>query len=53
MASWLVGGRELTITFTITFTIRGRLSRPIMARPMSRRERRLYAERQAAEEQGA
>lgn len=41
-------GRELTITFTI----RGRLIRPIMARPMSRRERREYAQRKAVEAEG-
>lgn len=39
-------GRELVITFTI----RGTLIRPIMARPMSRGERRIYAEYQASEE---
>ena len=39
-------GRKLTIAFTI----RGTLVRPIMARDMSRRERRLYAEQEHAEE---
>ena len=39
-------GRELIVTFTI----RGTLIRPIMARPMSRGERRIYAEHQASEE---
>ncbi len=42
-------GRELTITFTI----RGKFVRPIMARPMSRRERRIYAERKAVEDEDA
>ena len=41
-------GRELTITFTV----RGTLVRPIMARPMSRGERRIYAQRKAVEEKG-
>ena len=39
-------GRQLTIAFTI----RGGLVRPIMAGDMSRRERRLYAEDENAEE---
>jgi len=39
-------GRRLTIVFTIRDT----LVRPIMARDMSRRERRLYAEEDNAEE---
>ena len=39
-------GRRLTIVFTIRAT----LVRPIMARNMSRRERRLYAEEENAQE---
>ncbi len=39
-------GRQLTIVFTIRAT----LIRPIMARDMSRRERRLYAEQENAKE---
>jgi hypothetical protein len=39
-------GRRLTVVFTVRDT----LIRPIMARGMSRRERRLYAERENAEE---
>ena len=39
-------GRQLTIVFTIRDTV----IRPIMARDMSRRERRLYAEQANAEE---
>jgi len=39
-------GRRLTIVFTV----RDRLVRPIMARDMSRRERRLHAEEENAEE---
>lgn len=39
-------GRRLTIVFAI----RESLIRPIMARDMSRRERRLYAEQQDADE---
>jgi len=39
-------GRRLTIVFTI----REKLVRPIMARDMSKRERRLYAEEENAEE---
>ena len=39
-------GRRLTVVFTI----RGSLVRPIMARDMSRRERRFYAEQEHAEE---
>lgn len=35
---------------TIVFTIRDTLVRPIMARDMSRRERRLYAEEENAQE---
>lgn len=40
-------GRRLTIVFTI----RNTLVRPIMARDMSRRERRLYAEEENAQEE--
>ncbi len=40
------GGRRLSIVFTL----RGSLVRPIMARDMSRKERRLYAEQENAEE---
>ena len=39
-------GRRLTVVFTT----RGSLVRPIMARDMSRGERRLYTERENAEE---
>src|SRR5437016_2476274 len=39
-------GRRLTVVFTV----RQQLVRPIMARDMSRRERRLYAEQENAEE---
>jgi uncharacterized DUF497 family protein len=39
-------GRRLTVVFTI----RESLVRPIMARDMSRRERRIYAEQENAEE---
>ena len=39
-------GRRLTVVFTIRET----LVRPIMARDMSRRERRLYEEQENAEE---
>jgi uncharacterized protein len=40
-------GRRLTIAFTIRNTV----VRPIMARDMSRRERRLYAEDEDAQEE--
>lgn len=39
-------GRELAIVFTI----RGKLARVISARPMSRRERRVYAQAKPSEE---
>jgi len=39
-------GRRLTVVFTV----RNQLIRPIMARDMSRQERRLYAEEENAEE---
>lgn len=50
-ARYYVLGRSNTgRRLTIVFTIRGSLVRPIMARDMSRRERRLYAEQENAEE---
>ncbi len=50
---FLLGRSNEGRALTITFTIRGRLIRPITARPMSRGERRIYAERKAVEEKDA
>ena len=47
---YLLGQTNVGRRLTIVFTIRETLVRPIMARDMSRRERRSYAEEQNGEE---
>lgn len=47
---YLLGRSNAGRRLTIVFTMRETLVRPIMARDMSRRERRLYAEQENAEE---
>lgn len=47
---YLLGQTNSSRPLTIVFTIRDTLVRPIMARDMSRRERRLFAEQENAEE---
>ena len=44
-----LGRTDLDRPLAIAFTLRGSLLRVISARPMSRRERRFYAQAQAAE----
>jgi uncharacterized DUF497 family protein len=46
---YILGRTSAGRRLTIVFTVRGSLMRPIMARDMSRRERRLYAEQENAE----
>lgn len=48
---YLLGCTTAGRRLTIAFTIRSTLVRPIMARDMSRRERRLYAEDENAQEE--
>ena len=50
MRHYVLGRSNAGRTLAIVFTIRATLVRPIMARDMSRRERRLYAEQEHAEE---
>lgn len=50
MRHYVLGRSNAGRTLAIVFTIRATLARPIMARDMSRRERRLYAEQENAEE---
>ena len=50
MRHYVLGRSNAGRTLAIVFTIRATLVRPIMARDMSRRERRLYAEQENAEE---
>lgn len=47
---YVLGRSNVGRRLTIVFTIRETLVRPIMVRDMSRRERRLYAEQENAEE---
>jgi hypothetical protein len=47
---YLLGRTSAGRRLTVVFTIRESLVRPIMARDMSGRERRLYAEQEHAEE---
>jgi uncharacterized DUF497 family protein len=47
---YILGSTNAGRRLTIVFTIRESLIRPIMARDMSRRERRLYGEQENAEE---
>ena len=47
---FLLGRTNTGRLLSIVFTIRGTLVRPIMARDMSRKERRLYAEQEHAQE---
>jgi uncharacterized DUF497 family protein len=47
---YVLGRSNAGRTVAIVFTLRATLVRPIMARDMSRRERRLYAEQENAEE---
>jgi hypothetical protein len=47
---YVLGRSNAGRTLAIVFTLRATLVRPIMARDMSRRERRLYAEQENAEE---
>lgn len=47
---YLLGQSNAGRRLTVVFTIRETFVRPIMARDMSRRERRLYAEQENAEE---
>ena len=47
---FLLGRTNAGRRLSIVFTIRGTLVQPIMAREMSRKERRLYAEQEHAEE---
>lgn len=50
MRHYILGRTSAGRRLAVVFTIRGALVRPIMARDMSRRERRLYAEHENAEE---
>jgi uncharacterized DUF497 family protein len=47
---YILGSTSAGRRLTVVFTIRESLVRPIMARDMSRRERRLHAEQENAEE---
>ncbi|MEX0692271.1 MAG: BrnT family toxin [Gemmatimonadales bacterium] len=47
---YLLGRTHAGRRLTVVFTMRESLVRPILARDMSRRERRLYAEQEDAEE---
>jgi hypothetical protein len=47
---YILGKTSTGRPLTVVFTIRESFVRPIMARDMSRRERRLYAEQEHAEE---
>lgn len=47
---YVLGRSNAGRRWTVVFTIRGSFVRPIMARDMSRRERRLYAEEENVEE---
>lgn len=47
---YLLGRSNTGRTLAIVFTLRATFVRPIMARDMSRRERRIYAEHENAEE---
>lgn len=47
---YVLGRSNARRRLTVVFAIREALVRPIMARDMSRRERRLYAEQENAEE---
>jgi len=47
---YVLGRSNAGRTLAIVFTIRATFVRPIMARDMSRRERRFYAEQENAEE---
>jgi len=47
---YILGRTSAGRCLTVVFAIRESLVRPIMARDMSRRERRLYAEQENAEE---
>ena len=49
---YLLGRSNEGRRLAITFTVRGTLVRPIMAREMSRVERRIYVARQIVEEEG-
>jgi len=50
MRCYILGKTSAGRRLTIVFAVRESLVRPIMARDMSRRERRLYAEQENAEE---
>jgi len=47
---YILGQTSAGRRLTVVFSVREALVRPIMARDMSRRERRLYAEQENAEE---